>query len=375
MNPTDCRHQLHRMAEPSQHEEKTKEFILKQLQECSPTRIHTFPDNHNLVAEYFFDDKGPTILLRADFDAVPVAETLPLEYASENPAVAHKCGHDGHTAILLGLAARLAQAKENKTLSGRILLFFQEAEEIGAGAAKLLNSDLLQQFKIDKVYALHNIPGYPLGSIICKEGSFTCSVISCEIKMEGVTAHAAEPHTGISPFGALTRVAETALQWTQSNLEHDDYQIVTLIGLQIGGADYGVAAGSGALRLTLRAKNDRLLKKRISEIEELLRVETQHEPRLKSEVRWLEYFAESKNNPSAVEKIRSAAAANSLPYIEKKQPFAWGEDFGLLTQHYPGAMFGLGAGEHCPNLHHHDYDFPDEIIPAGIKMFWELIGS
>lgn len=373
MNPVSWRHQLHRLAEPSQHEEKTHAFILQQLQQLSPTSIHTFDDNHNIVAEYFFSDNGPTILLRADFDALPVAETLPLAYASENPTVAHKCGHDGHTAILLDVAARLARAKRDHALSGRVLLFFQEAEEIGAGAAKLLNSHFLQQFKIDKVFALHNIPGYPCGSIICKQGSFTCSVISCEIKMEGITAHAAEPHTGVSPFGALTRVAEAALRWSQPDFEQDDYQVVTLIGLQIGGADYGVAAGGGVLRLTLRAKNDHLLKRRMAEIEALLHNETQREPRLRSEVRWIEYFAESKNNAEAVEQIKRAATANGLPYMEKPQPLAWGEDFGLLTQHYPGAMFGLGAGEHCPNLHHHDYDFPDEILEPGINMFWELV--
>lgn len=365
MNYSEIRQQLHSLAEASGKEEKTSEAIMRLLKGFAPTSIHTFPDNHNIIAIYDSGAEGPTLLLRGDMDAVGVNEHLALPYASRTPGYAHKCGHDGHTTILLGVAEHLHLHPINK---GKILLFFQAAEETGQGCGQLIQSGFLQSYHIDMVFALHNIPGIPLHSITCRAGSFTCAVISCEIKLDGQTSHAAEPEKGISPFRAATSITEQLLALNHPKLGDDNYQIVTLVESHIGETAYGVSAGHGVLRFTLRAKSEALLQALKNDTECIVRTEVAKTPGLSYDIRWLEYFAGGQNSAKAVDIVRQAAYDNGLNYIEKEVPFTWGEDFGLLTQHYPGALFGLGSGTDTPPLHHQDFDFPDEIIETGVKM-------
>jgi len=365
MNYAETRQQFHSLAEASGHEEKTAEVILLLLKDFAPTQIHTFPDSHNIIAEYDSEVEGPTLLLRGDMDAVGVDEHLALTYASRTPGYAHKCGHDGHTTILLGVAEQLHLHPINK---GKLLLFFQAAEETGQGCAQLLNSGFLSAYNINMVFALHNIPGIPLHSITCRAGSFTCAVISCEIKLDGQTSHAAEPEKGISPFRAATSITEQLLALNHPKLTDENYQIVTLVESHIGETAYGVSAGHGVLRFTLRAKSETSLQTLKKDTELIVRTEVAKTPGLSYDIRWLEYFAGGQNSAKAVDIVRQAAANNGLTYIEKDVPFTWGEDFGLLTQHYPGALFGLGSGTDTPPLHHQDFDFPDEIIETGVKM-------
>ena len=365
MNYPEIRQHFHALAEASGHEDKTSEAILQLLKDFAPSSIHTFPDSHNLIAIYDSGIEGPTLLLRGDMDAVGVDEHLALPYASRTPGYAHKCGHDGHTTILLGVAEQLHLHPIQK---GKILLFFQAAEETGQGCAQLLQSGFLSSYNINMVYALHNIPGIPMHNIICRAGSFTCAVISCEIKLNGQTSHAAEPEKGISPFRAATSITEQLLALSHPKLTDDNYQIVTLVESHIGETAYGVSAGHGVLRFTMRAKSEALLQALKSDTERIVCAEVAKTPGLSHEIRWLEYFAGGHNTPEAVQIIRQAAADNGLTYIEKDVPFTWGEDFGLLTQHYPGALFGLGSGTDTPPLHHQDFDFPDEIIETGVKM-------
>ncbi len=369
MNYTEIRRQFHTTAEASGHEDKTAENILRILQSLVPTQIQSFPDSHNIIAIYDSHKPGKTILLRGDFDAVGVNETIELPYASQNPNYSHKCGHDGHTTILLGMAEQLHLHPIKK---GKVLLFFQAAEETGQGCSQLLNTHFLDSYNINMVYALHNIPGLPSGSITCCAGNFTCAVISCEIQLHGRTAHAAEPQNGISPFRAATGISERLLNLSHSNLRDNDYQIVTLIESHIGETAYGVSAGSGVLRFTLRAKSEAQLQKLIKDTEKIVEEEVGQTPGLHSEIRWLEYFAGGQNAEDAVALVRQSAEKLGLTYVEKEVPFTWGEDFGLLTQHYDGALFGLGSGENCPPLHHQTYDFPDEIIETGVKMMVEI---
>ncbi len=365
MNYAETRQQFHSLAEASGHEEKTAEAILLLLKDFAPTHIHTFPDSHNIIAEYDSEAEGPILLLRGDMDAVGVDEHLALPYASHTPGYAHKCGHDGHTTILLGVAEQLHLHPINK---GKILLFFQAAEETGQGCEQLIKSGFLQSYNINMVFALHNIPGIPLHSITCRAGSFTCAVISCEIKLNGQTSHAAEPEKGISPFRAATSITEQLLALNHPKLTDDNYQIVTLVESHIGETAYGVSAGHGVLRFTLRAKSETLLQALKNDTEYIVRTEVDKTPGLSYDIHWLEYFAGGQNSAKAVEIVRKAAADNGLTYIEKEVPFTWGEDFGLLTQHYPGTLFGLGSGTDTPPLHHQNFDFPDEIIETGVKM-------
>ena len=370
MNYPDIRHRLHELAEPSGAEVATQRFIIDALAAFEPTHIHVFKNSKNLLAVYDFGHGGPTTLIRGDFDAVRVPETLDLPYASHTPGVAHKCGHDGHATILLGLAEQLHLRPLAK---GRVLLFFQAAEETGEGAAQLLETDILEKYKPGKVYALHNIPGEPLGSVICKEGSFTCSVVSCDIELHGRTAHAAEPLKAVSPYPAAKAITDRLLAMNCYYMSRDDFRLLTLVEFRVGEQAYGVAAGHGVLRFTLRAKDDDLLQQTRAEVERIAEEETRASEGLNHHIAWKEYFAASRNHKDAVENIRKAAQECGLPYVCKEFPFSWGEDFGLLTQHYEGALFGLGSGKEQPPLHHQNFDFPDELVSVGVKIFKTLL--
>lgn len=367
MDLTKIRHELHRLAEPSGAETQTQAYILEKLQTLRPTHTHTFANSKNIIAEYDFGD-GPCLLFRADFDAVRVQETLPIEYISCTRGVSHKCGHDGHTAILLGLAERL---HENPLPCGKILLFFQAAEETGTGASLLLQSGFLSMYPSLQVFALHNIPGEKIGTVLHRTGSFTCSVVSCDIELHGRTSHAAEPQFAICPYQAAQLITNKILSFSQFDLSHSDYRLATLIEFRVGEPAYGVTAGHGVLRFTLRTQNDLLLHETQSEIETLVTDICQQEE-LQSSVQWREYFAASNNHAEAIAALLKAAKQNGLTCQENTVPFSWGEDFGLLTQHFNGALFGLGAGKRTPALHHPNYDFPDELIETGRDLFYTI---
>ncbi len=370
MDYAQIRHDLHRIAEPSGMECQTSAYIRQVLQTLHPTAIHTIADAHHLVAEYDFGH-GPVVLVRSDFDAVRVRETMDLPYRSLQDGVSHKCGHDGHATILLGLAERLCG---NPLPAGKVLLFFQGSEETGEGAAQLLASGFMRDYKPDRVFALHNIPGIPLGVVTCRAGSFTCSVISCDIELHGKTAHAAEPLNGISPYPAAIAITDKLLSLCQYDMQRNDYRIATLIEFRVGEPAYGVAAGDAVLRFTVRAKDDSLLQATKAFVEQVAQQEASRY-RLQHHVSWKEYFAASNNDPDTVNLLRQVCETIHYPYVNKEVPFSWGEDFGLLTQQYPGVLFGLGSGEQQPPLHHPDFDFPDQIIPLGINIFYQLLSA
>lgn len=368
----EVRHQLHQLAEPSGCEQQTRQLILNQLKTAHPSHIHLFEDSNNVLALFDSDSPGPTILLRGDFDAVRVDETLNLPYASLLDGVSHKCGHDGHTAILLGVAHYLNQ---HPLTNGRVLLFFQAAEETGEGAAQLLHSGILNHYNPDKVFALHNIPGEPLGTVICRPDSFTCSVISCDINLQGRTSHAAEPLKSVCPYPAAKTIADKLLALNQYNIEKNDFFLATLVEFRVGEKAYGVAAGNGVLRFTLRSQNDQLLQDKRQQLVDITRDAVAAVPGIAYSIEWKEYFAASKNQPDSVALIQNAARTCGLPFQLKPTPFSWGEDFGLLTQQYNGALFGLGAGVQQPSLHHQLFDFPDELLPIGVRLFTQLLSD
>ena len=363
------RRELHQHPELSGHEARTARFVEDKLQAFHPTKVIRHVGGHGLLVEYFFSEDGPTVLFRADMDAVAVQEPDDIPHHSQTPGVAHKCGHDGHTTILLRFARMLS---EHPLTKGRILLLFQPAEENGSGSKAVLDTKVLDYYKIDKAFALHNIPGYPASAVLCKEDSFTCAVVSVSITLTGKTSHAAEPQKGISPIPATLNIVDELLRWNNTDIQSDDYFLSTIVEIHVGEEAYGVSAGNSVIRATLRAKTDKLLHQHAQQLKELVATECKRTPDLQHEMEWLEPFSANENDPQSVGMIKNAALRNNLPYIELQTPFSWGEDFGLFMQQYKGAIFGLGSGENCAPLHSPQYDFPDEVIETGATLFYTL---
>ncbi|MEX0996202.1 MAG: amidohydrolase [Flavobacteriaceae bacterium] len=362
------RKELHAHPELSGEEKETAKKVTAFLKKCDPSQIITSVGGHGVVAIFESGKDGLNVMFRADMDALPIEEVNDFEYRSEVKGVSHKCGHDGHTTMLLGLAKLLA---ENPPKKGKALLLFQPAEEIGAGAAAVLNDKKFKELKPDWVFGLHNLPGYPLHEIVVKNDSFTASVTSILIDFKGKTTHAAEPEHGINPALAVSELIQEASIWSNNKPERNDFAVVTPIHINLGSEAYGTSAGKATIGFTIRTWSESEMKNLQKKMEiYILALAKKHE--LKVDFKYIQEFKANENNAEAVENIVSAAKNLNLKVTERKTPFKWGEDFGLFTQQYKGAFFGIGAGEECPALHNPDYDFPDELIPTGSKMFYEL---
>jgi amidohydrolase len=361
----DFRKQLHARPEVSGQEVATAAMIKEALAVLQPELLLDQLGGTGVLARLNHSKNGPSIMFRAELDALPIQEINEFEYRSQTEGVSHKCGHDGHMAILLGLAEQL---RNNSNVKGSTYLLFQPAEEDGSGARAVLQDPRMAQFKPDMAFALHNLPGYPLGSVILRKGSFTASVKSLILKLEGKTSHAAEPEKGINPAVAISEILQQILPLSKPDTQDDDFGLITPVCIRMGEIAYGVSAGEGEIHLTLRAWSPEVMKNISGQILQLAaKIAQQH--RLAFSHSWTNVFKANFNDQLSVDLIQEAAQRLQLDIIQLDGPIKWGEDFGAFTQSLPGAMFGLGSGTEHPALHNPDYDFPDELIPIGIQLF------
>ena len=356
---------LHRYPELSTQEEKTAQRVAGFLESCPPDVLITGLGGHGVAAVYGTDTQR-TVMIRGDMDALPIQEISTIGHRSQVDGVSHMCGHDGHTTILLGLAQVL---HDQPPKGGRIVLLFQPAEENGAGAAAVLSDEKFAQIEPNFVLALHNLPGYPMHAIVSREGTFNAAVRSIIIELHGKTSHAGEPDLGQNPALAIAEILQS-VDAMQRPIDQEDFAQCTPVYIEMGEKAYGVSAGYGEVHLTLRCWDNAHIDAFADQVEaKVVAIGKQHQ--LEPRISWTEVFASCENDPAVVDVIQRTAIELGLVYESKTQPFRWGEDFGLYTQRYPGAMFGLGAGENTPALHNPDYDFPDQITPSGIQVFYQ----
>lgn len=362
------RKEIHQDPEVSQLEFNTAKRIKSFLEKHSDANIKNVA-NTGVLAIFDSNTPGPEILLRADTDALPIEEINTFDHKSKNRSVSHKCGHDGHTTMMLGVAVLLSKQPLKK---GSVTLLFQPAEENGKGAQAVLANPYFQGQSFDYVFALHNIPGVAKNKIVIKEDIFNANVKSMIVKLKGKTAHAAEPEMGYNPALAIAGILQFADNLTLNNPDNPNFFLVTPVHMQMGELAYGISAGEGELHFTTRSWNLDVLNENCKTLTGFIE-DTCAEHHLTFEIEWTQAFYANRNHPKAIEIIRNAAKVNNFKIHEMSHSFKWGEDFGLFTQQYKGAMFGLGAGENQPALHNPDYDFPDEIIPTGIMQFYQII--
>lgn len=363
------RQAIHQSPDIAGEEGATREKIRAFLADTQPTNMVEVGKTGLLVA-YDSGQAGPTLLIRAELDGLPIQEqNNHLPYQSSKPQRGHMCGHDGHMTMVAGVG----KALQDKPLSkGRVVLLFQPAEETGEGAQWVLDDPAFEAFHPDGAVALHNVPGYPLGSIVVREGIFTPSVESVTITLDGKTAHAAEPETGQNPAWAIQEILALAAELKNLNPNDEAYRLVTPVEIQIGEKAFGTAAGHGTISFTLRAwTKDQFnaLKERF--VKKVTHICEQHA--LQHRWQWVEPFYTTRNDKAMTQIFRDTANALQLEVIEKEMPFRWGEDFGRFTQTFSGAMFGLGSGVDQPALHNPDFDFPDALLPIGVQMYMGII--
>lgn len=364
------RRYLHQHPEVSCQEKESSGYIKDKLKDCHPDELLEF-EHYGLAAIYKGKKEGKRILIRGDFDALPIEEINEFEYQSQNPGVSHKCGHDGHTAILYALARRLSKSRPEQ---GDAILLFQPAEENGEGARGVINDLKFKDLAPDHAVALHNLPGYPLHSVVWKVGTFTAAANSIIIKLKGKTSHAAEPELGLNPAEAMAEITQKFIALNIPDLKNGNFRIATPVYMTLGEKSYGVSAGYGELHFTLRAWSNDVIWDFEDKCEKIAK-EVAERYSLKTETEWTQSFFANQNDQKVINAVEKIAKNNNLETIERETPFKWGEDFGIFTEKFPGAMFGLGSGKDCPALHNPDYDFPDDLIKTGMTIFYDLIGE
>ena len=354
------RRQLHMHAELSGNEKETVSVVNKFVRLCNPDRIIPEIGKTGIAYIYKGSKKGPVLLVRSDMDAIPIPETSNLQWSSLNQGVSHKCGHDGHMAILAGLAALLS---ENKPVAGTVVLLFQPSEENGKGAFDVINDHRFSAIEPDFVIGLHNVPGYDKGSILLKEGTFSMASKGLRLIFRGIGAHACNPSGGVDPTPALIEFVEKTALGKMG---------VTVCHLQSGEPSFGLCPGSAQVFLTIREERSTAIQNICDDLTAAAaRVCEKYGLTLKSDFH--DEFPETRNDKEVISFCRKAAGLSGLKTVKRDQPFTWSEDFGYFTQNYKGALLGLGAGKNTPPLHHPGYDFPDEIIPDGVNFLYHTV--
>ena len=364
------RKELHKIAELSENEKNTSQFIINQLNQLNPDEMITNIGGYGIACIFKSKEKGKNIALRAELDALPISEINDFEYKSLNDSVSHKCGHDGHMTILLGIARRFSKIKDQ--YNGNLILLFQPAEENAQGAKKMVHDEKFLKLKIDYLFALHNLPGYPLGQIIMRNNVFASSSVGVKIQLEGKTSHAAHPEDGKNPVLLMTNLINSILAIPQLHISLHNSAMITIIHARLGEIAFGTSPGYAELMATLRAYKDNDIKIMQDRIKDMLTYMSKAYD-IKSEIDFLEYFPATINDEECVNIIEKSTIQKDYSILFKENPFPWSEDFAYFTQKYKSAIFGLGSGLECPQLHNPDYDFPDELIEKGIGIFEKII--
>lgn len=359
------RHHLHSKAELSGEEKYTSEAILSQIKKYKPDQLITGIGGYGLAAIYKGEQDGRRLLFRADMDALPIEEINEVAYKSQNIAVSHTCGHDGHSTILIGLAALLNQ---NPPKKGEVVLLFQPAEETGMGANQVIADEKFEQIKPDFAFALHNLPGFEKGQIIWRNGTFAAASVGLQLELTGRTAHASQPETGLSPATAMAEIIHAFQALNVTGPDEDNFAGLTITHAQLGERAVGTAPGRALIWATLRSYQDDLLEELQNNCIAIAHDRAQNN-KLKIMVDWQEPFAASVNAVELNDHLLQAVRELNYPLEEKKTPFRWSEDFGHFGSESKTCLFGLGAGRDQPALHNPDYDFPDGIILPGAQLF------
>lgn len=309
------------------------------------------------------------ILFRAELDAIAVEENTGAEHQSRNKGVMHGCGHDGHMAILIGLARKL---KRGRLADVDVALLFQPAEETGEGARKVLDDPEFKSLNPDHAFALHNLPGFPENSLLLRDGPFASASVGIEITFKGASSHAAYPEQGVNPAFALAGMVRDLQETGDSMHKNDASCKLAVTFIKMGEKAFGISPGKAQMGCTLRASTDEKLEEFVKKTEAVI-LEYSGTFGGGISYRQIEPFAATINDEKGNGIVKKAAGLQKMRWKKLDAPFPWSEDFGVFREACPITLIGLGAGKNAEPLHSEKYDFNDNLISTGVELFWEIL--
>ncbi|MCF8034295.1 MAG: amidohydrolase [Desulfarculaceae bacterium] len=372
---SQVRRELHQDPELSLKEERTTGRILDLLYEMG-VEAHGLEGMTGAVGLIPGNAEGPCLAIRADIDALPISEQGEAPYKSQNPGVMHACGHDAHTAILLGVAREVVSSGLAAKMKGSLKLLFQPAEEIGQGARMMVERGVMDQPKVDRVLAAHVAPKRPAGQVGFTVGQSHASNDIFSLRISGKGAHGARPQEGVDPIVASANLVAALQSVVARNLNPLEAGVITVGRLAAGSAS-NVIPDHAELEGCIRAMNrpaQELLQRRLRELVEGNAAAFG----VTSELDIREVFPACHNDPEVAAFMQAAAEAVVGPEnVYQASPVTGSEDFAFFSAAAPGAMIRLGcspAGDDTP-LHASSFDLDEKVLAVGVAVFVQAVAS
>lgn len=367
---TEWRRHLHAHPELMFDVHDTAAFVVQKLKEFGCDDIVTGLGRTGVCASIKGNKgDGETLGLRADMDALPITEMTGKVYTSKNTGKMHACGHDGHTAMLLGATKYLA---ETRNFAGTVVVIFQPAEEGGGGGNEMVKDGLMDQFCIDRVYGMHNMPDVPVGAFAIRKGGFFAATDQFHITLKGKGGHAAMPHDSVDPIVAGAALVQSLQTIASRNIDPIESIVVSVTKFNAGTA-YNVIPENAVVCGTMRTLDPQvrdLGEKRLKDIAHNVAATYGCQATMQFKRGYPVTVNHHAETDIAVEVAKDVVGTDNI--TTDTPAIMGGEDFSYMLEARPGAMILIGNGKSA-GLHHPEYDFNDDIIPLGISYWVKLV--